>query len=95
MYIGTNVLVYERWLVKSPASPTLSPFHRLTLLMHVSQKGFVGISVQCHVITNVLPVFFLGFINDFIHTIHPCIKLMQLHLSFHSCQHLLRLDLKW
>ncbi len=44
-YIGTNVLVYERWLVLKvgytagrPPDPTLSPFHRLTLLMHVSQK---------------------------------------------------------
>ncbi len=43
-YIGTNVLVYERWLVLKvrlqvgrPAGSTLSPFHRLTLLMHVSQ----------------------------------------------------------
>ncbi len=34
MYIGTNVLVYERWLVLKvrstagrPAGPTLSPFH--------------------------------------------------------------------
>ncbi len=43
MYIGTKVLVYERWLgAKSsvhgqPPGPTLSPFHRLTLLVHVSQ----------------------------------------------------------
>ncbi len=43
-YIGTNVLVYERWLVLKvrymacwPTGPTLSPFHRLTLLMHASQ----------------------------------------------------------
>ncbi len=40
MYIGTNVLVYERWLVLKfgtwQAGPMLSPFHRLTLLMHVS-----------------------------------------------------------
>ncbi len=39
-YIGTNVLVYERWLVlkvRYTAGPTLSPFHRLTLLMHVSR----------------------------------------------------------
>ncbi len=46
MYIGTNVLVYERWLVLKvrytaghPAGPTLSPFHTLTLLMHVSAKA--------------------------------------------------------
>ncbi len=46
MYIGTNVLMYERWLVQKvkytagcPASrPTLSPFHRMTLLVHVSKK---------------------------------------------------------
>ncbi len=45
MYIGTNVLVYERWSVLKvrytagqPPGPTLSPFHRLTLLVHVSQK---------------------------------------------------------
>ncbi len=41
-YIGTNVLVYERWLVlkvRYTAGPTPSPFHRLTLLMHVSQKS--------------------------------------------------------
>ncbi len=45
LYIGTNVLVYERWLVLKvwymaarPAGPTLSPLHKLTLLMHVSQK---------------------------------------------------------
>ncbi len=41
MYIGTNVLMYERWLVlkvRYTAGPTLSPFHRLTLLVHVSQK---------------------------------------------------------
>ncbi len=34
-------LMYERWLVlkvRYTASPMLSPFHRLTLLMHVSQK---------------------------------------------------------
>ncbi len=40
MYIGTNVLVYERWLVlkvRYAAGPTLLPFHRLTLLVHVSQ----------------------------------------------------------
>ncbi len=40
MYIGTNVLVYERWLVLKvwyTAGPTFSPFHKLTLLMHVSQ----------------------------------------------------------
>ncbi len=39
MYICTNVLVYERWLVLKVwyiAGPTLSPFHRL--IMHVSQK---------------------------------------------------------
>ncbi len=48
IYIGTNVLVYKRWLVLKvwytagrPASPTLSPFHRLTLLMHMSHKGAV------------------------------------------------------
>ncbi len=36
MYIGTNVLMYERWLVLKvrytagrPPGPTLSPFHRL------------------------------------------------------------------
>ncbi len=46
MYIGTNVLMYERWLVLKvwytatwPAGPMLSPFHRLTLLVHVSQKS--------------------------------------------------------
>ncbi len=46
MYIDTNVLVYERWLVLKvwyTASPTLSPFHRLTLLMHVSQKWYISL----------------------------------------------------
>ncbi len=40
MYIGTNVLMYERWLVLKVwyMAARLSPFHRLTLLMHVSQK---------------------------------------------------------
>ncbi len=45
MYIGTNVLVYERWLVLKvwytdswPSGPTLLQFHRLTLLMHVSES---------------------------------------------------------
>ncbi len=45
MYIGTNVLMYERWLVLKVrymagrlAGPTPSPFYRLTLLVHMSQK---------------------------------------------------------
>ncbi len=44
LYIGTNVLMYERWLVLKVrytagrlAGPMLLPFHRLTLLVHVSQ----------------------------------------------------------
>ncbi len=44
MYIGTNGLVYGRWLVlkvqvQGPAGPTLSPFHRLTLLMPCESKS--------------------------------------------------------
>ncbi len=42
MYIGTNILVYERWLMlkfRYTAGPMLSPFHSLALLMHVNQKG--------------------------------------------------------
>ncbi len=42
LYIGTNVLVYERWLVLkvwyTAGWLTLSPLHRLTLFMYVSQK---------------------------------------------------------
>ncbi len=41
MYIDTNVLMYERWLVlkvRYTADPTLLSFHRLTLLVHASQK---------------------------------------------------------
>ncbi len=41
LYIGNNVLVYDRCLVLKvwyTAGPTLLPLHRLTLLMNVSQK---------------------------------------------------------
>ncbi len=42
LYIGTNVLVYERWLVLKvwcmAGRATFSPLHKLTLLMHVSKK---------------------------------------------------------
>ncbi len=41
LYIGTNVLVYERWLVLNvlyTAGPMFLQLHRLALLMHASQK---------------------------------------------------------
>ncbi len=61
MYIGTNVLMYERWLVlkvRYTAGPTLLPFHRLTLLVHMNQisrfRSFISLCLKTSMLSSFL-----------------------------------------